>query len=102
MENFIYAPGVNYEGQAAKISTAIIWGVEGYRMGQADEWQLHNEGELHFPTMILQSAADASQACSNAQLHEYGLWVRGSDHERSAHKHMVRFLKKYRVQYPAG
>src|SRR5262249_8296477 len=44
VENFIYT-GANYGGDSARISTAIIWGLEGYRMGRRDEWRKHKRGK---------------------------------------------------------
>ena len=98
MENFIYT-GANYAGDSAKISTAIIWGLEGYRMGRRDEWKKHRRGRAHMPTMVLQNAGDAKAFAKPDLLKEWGVWVVGRDHERSAWQHIAYFLQRYRIQY---
>lgn len=99
-EDYIYAPGVNYSGESAAISTALIWGVEGYRMGRRDEWKEHNPRKTAaIPSMILQPAGVAMQFATNARLKEWDCWVVGRDHERSAFRHLAAFLSKYKTQY---
>jgi hypothetical protein len=103
-EDFIYAPGVNYEGDSGKISTAIIWGVEGYRMGRADEWRKRHKGaKLYIPPMVLQSASEAKSYATAARIKEWGCWVRGYagklEHEFSATQHIAFFLARHRQQF---
>lgn len=99
-EDFIYAPGVNYEGDSGKISTSIIWGVEGYLMGEADEFRrLRRGAKVHAPPAILQSASQAKGFATNARLKEWDCWVVGRDHERSAYQHLAYFLKRYMIQH---
>jgi len=98
-ENFTYT-GANYGGESAVISTALIWGIEGYRMGTADERKSRRGGRrTAMPQMILQEAGQASAAARNAWLKEWGVWVVGKEHERSAWKHVAYFLKRYQKQY---
>jgi hypothetical protein len=102
-ENYIYAPGVNYEGESAMISTALIWGVEGYRMGRGDEWKLsHPRGRKVLPPMILQTASEAKSYATSARLKEWDCWVVGREHERSAYQHMAYFLKSFKIKRPNG
>src|SRR5215831_8075482 len=102
MEDFIYKPGTVYGGDSSEISTAIIWGVEGYRMGQRDEWDKLKRGnkEIHIPDMILQTAGEAKSYATNERMKEFGVWVRGREHERSAWAHVATFLARYIKQHP--
>jgi hypothetical protein len=102
-EDFVYAPGVNYEGESAKISTALIWGIEGYRMGKRDAFLERARGPVKssMPSMMLQTASEAKTFATNARLKEWGVWVVGREHERSAWQHIAYFLKRYRIQFPA-
>jgi hypothetical protein len=98
-EDFVYYGG-SYSGDSAKISTALIWGVEGYRMGRADQWAgSHGKRTVSVPPVVLQTAADAKAFANDARLREWGLWVRGKQHERSAWRHVAMFLKKYQIQH---
>jgi hypothetical protein len=97
-ENFIFHG--NYGGDSAVVSTAIIWGVEGYRMGRADQWAAgHGRRQISVPPAVLQTAGDAKSFASDARLKDWGLWIKGKDHERSAWRHLALFLKKYQIQH---
>jgi hypothetical protein len=102
VENFMYSPGVNYEGETGYISTAIIWGLEGYRMGRQFEWHRHKRGKSHIPSMILQPAGDAKNYASAKRFREWGVWERGfaggKEHQFSAWQHIAYFLYRYRSQ----
>jgi hypothetical protein len=91
-EDFVYTGSNTYSGDSAKISTSLIWGIEGYRMGMSDQL----DGEM--PSMILQTASEAKTYATPARLKEWDCWVRGRDHERSAHQHLAFFLRKYQIQ----
>lgn len=95
-EDFIPKPGQTGGGKDMSISISVIWGVEGYRMGRADEWAGRRKGKPYCPPMILQLASQASTFATDKRLREWGLWVKGRDHERSAHRHMAMFLAKYK------
>ena len=96
-EDFVYAPGVNYEGDSARISTQIIWGFEGFRHGRA----FGGRGlAAKVPAMYLQTASQAKGYVTNARLKEWGLWVVGRDHERSANQHLAYFLAQFRKHNP--
>ena len=101
MEDFIYKPGTIYGGESSEISTAIIWGVEGYRMGTKDEWLKHRRGAfaMHMPDMILQTAGEAKGYATNDRMKEFGIWVRGREHERSAWAHVATFVARYIKQH---
>jgi len=101
MEDFIYKPGTIYGGESSEISTQIIWGVEGYRMGTKDEWSKHKRGAFatHMPDMILQTAGEAKGYCTNDRMKEFGIWVRGREHERSAWAHIATFVARYIKQH---
>lgn len=68
----------------------IAWGVEGYRMGRADQFrQLRPFAKVHQPPMILQPPSHVSTFATKVRLREWDLWVRGREHERSAFKHIA-------------
>jgi hypothetical protein len=99
-EDFVYTGSNTYSGDSAKISTALIWGVEGYRMGRADEYIAQARGrkrQVHVPSMILQTASQAKSYATNARLKEWECWVVGREHERSAFQHVAYFLKHYQT-----
>lgn len=101
-EDFTYMSGVAYHDNdgSASISTSIIWGVQGYRMGRADEWHARKRGQRRkvvVPEMIMQQAGQASTFATGKRLREWGIWVPGKDHERSAWKHVALFLKQYQI-----
>lgn len=102
MEDFVLRPGETGGGREMGISTAIIWGVEGYRLGQADEWARHKRGNLHIPPMILQPAGQAKGYATNKRLRIWDFWVVGREHERSACQHIAYFLKRYMQQNHNG
>lgn len=102
MEDFILKPGEHSGGKEGIFPAMLIWGVEGYRMGQADEWAVtHEGGKLVLPTMVLQPAGMASTYATGARLKSWGLWVVGREHERSANKHLATFLRTYKRQFPS-
>lgn len=99
-EDFIYHSKGQYGGEDSAISTALIWGVEGYRMGQADEWSSRRgRRRLVMRDMILQTAGQAKGFANDIRLREWDLWVVGRDHERSAFRHLAYFLKRYQMQH---
>jgi hypothetical protein len=99
MEDFVYTSANVYGGDEAKISTAIIWGIEGYRMGRLDAFLEDHVGvpnvEAIMPPMILQTAADAKSFATSLRMREWGIWVRGRDHERSAWAHVATCLQRF-------
>lgn len=103
MEDFIQMPGTNPSGKHDQLSSSIIWGVEGYRMGRADEWAEHKRGGklIHLPPVVLQPAA-MGLSTKDYELKESDAWIVGREHERSAWRHIFHFLKHYRMQYPSG
>jgi hypothetical protein len=68
----------------------ILWGVEGYRMGRADEFagRRHSPRKVYCPRVILQHPSLGS-AINPKRLRAYGCWVVGKDHERSAWRHII-------------
>lgn len=106
VEDFVYAPGVNYEGESARISTQIIWGLEGYRMGRRDEW-LQRPGrrkQAIMPPMILQTASQAKSYATAKRFRDNDCWERGfggqNEHIFSARQHIAYFLQRYRTIFP--
>lgn len=94
-ENFIQKPGMTAGGQDSTIPLLIIGGIEGYRYGQAHEWEKnHPVGQLYCPPMILQMAGEASAFANKDRLRQWDLWIVGKEHERSACKHVALRLAK--------
>lgn len=101
-EDYIQVPGNTSGGKETQISSSVMWGIEGYRMGRADEWKEHKRGGVVVPTMILQPAGMAMGAFSNDRLRNIGWWPKGRDHEQSVVKHICYFVKHYVIQHPNG
>src|SRR6059058_6000695 len=56
-ENFIIRPGETGGGLEMSISTSIIWGFEGYRMGSANQFRkLRPKSPIYVPQLVLQMA----------------------------------------------
>jgi hypothetical protein len=68
----------------------ILWGVEGYRMGRAAEFagRRRSGARVYAPRIILQHPS-LGAAIGSERLREYGCWVVGRDHERSAWSHII-------------
>lgn len=99
VENFVLKPGQTAGGSDSTISLALIWGLEGYRMGRRDEWQQHKRGPALIPPMHLQMAGEAVQTAPNSRLKEWDCWVVGREHERSAWRHVALLLKRYMIAH---
>ena len=95
VEDFVLKPGETSGGRDSIAPVPLIWGLEGYRMGRLDEWQQHKRGPAAMPPMILQLASQAKSVATNARMKDWGIWVVGREHERSAWAHIACFLKKY-------
>src|SRR5215471_19868450 len=71
-EDFIYT-GANYGGDSAVVSTALIYGIEGYRMGQAAEWNSRRgRRKTVIPPMIMQQAGQAKGFAKGQRLKDWG------------------------------
>jgi hypothetical protein len=88
-ENFIQIPGLTAGGTDSTLPLLIIGGIYGYRLGALAEWERNENGPAAAPSMILQLAGQASTFATGQRLREWGLWVRGREHERSAWKHVA-------------
>jgi hypothetical protein len=88
-EDFVQRPGGS-GGKEGQSPIRILWGVEGYRMGRADEFRgrQRSQFKVHAPPMILQHPTLGSGVTSK-RLRDYGCWVVGKEHERSAWKHII-------------
>lgn len=103
MEDFILKPGETAGGKDATISLSLIWGLEGYRMGQEDQFKLLKRGAISKrPPMILQMAGQAKSYATGQRLKDWDVWIVGREHERSAWSHIAYFLQKYKQQFPKG
>jgi len=95
-EDFVYRSKQVYGGDDSSISISIIWGIEGYRMGKWDS-QKHDQLD-RYPSMILQTAGEAKSFATKERLKDFGIWVVGRDHERSAWAHIALLLKKLQLR----
>jgi hypothetical protein len=88
-EDFVQRPGSS-GGKEGQSPIRILWGVEGYRMGRAAEFagRRGSEARVIAPRVILQHPSLGSGVTSK-RLKEYGCWVVGKEHERSAYKHIA-------------
>lgn len=99
-EDFVLKPGETAGGKDATSPVALIWGVEGYRMGRSDEFKEARRGrQVSMPPMVLQMAGQASTYATSQRLKEWDCWIVGREHERSAFKHIALFLSRYIQQH---
>jgi len=97
-EDFIQRPGSS-GGKEGQSPIRVMWGVEGYRMGRADEYKgrkINAKSKILAPRMILQTPSDAAAFGKSERLKDWGCWVKGREHERAAWKHVG--LRVARVQ----
>jgi len=97
-EDFIQRPGGS-GGKEGQSPIRVMWGVEGYRMGRADEYKgrkVNAKAKILAPRMILQTPSDAAAFGRSERLKDWGCWVKGREHERAAWKHVG--LRVARVQ----
>lgn len=97
-EDFVQRPGGS-GGKEGQSPIRIMWGVEGYRMGRADEYKgrkVNAKSKILAPRMILQQPGDAAALGSSKRLKDWGCWIVGKEHERAAWKHIG--LRVARVQ----
>lgn len=90
-EDFVQRPGGS-GGKEGQSPIRIMWGVEGYRMGRADEFKgrkVNSKAKIYAPRMILQMPSDAAALGTRERLKEWGCWVVGREHERAAWKHIA-------------
>jgi hypothetical protein len=85
-EDFIQRPGSS-GGKEGTSPERIAWGVEGYRMGAADEYKGRNKGLAHVPPMIWQHPSQAQ--ASSERIKSWGCWIKGREHELSAFRHIA-------------
>lgn len=88
-EDFVLRPGRHAGGKDGISPVRILWGVEGYRLGRADEFKGRRASKVHNPPIILQQPNQASTFATNPRLKTWGVWVRGREHERSAWRHIA-------------
>lgn len=90
VEDFILLPGAHAGGKDGIAPARVAWAFEGYRQGRADRWRT----QKHHTTAIWQPPSAMKY---EAQLKEWGVWVRGRQHERSAWCHVgMRLMKVMR------
>jgi hypothetical protein len=101
-EDFVLRPGPNVGGKEGTSPERIMWGVEGYRLGQADQWNRMRRGRARkvvVPRMILQQPSQAKTFATGRRLREWDAWVVGKEHARSAWQHIGLFVAGYLNAY---
>lgn len=86
-ENFVLRPGQTAGGVDSTLPLALIWGIEGYRMGRG----------MDLTPVVLQEATTALSL--KRWLRDWGCWIVGKEHERSAWCHLAMFTKLYLQQH---
>jgi hypothetical protein len=78
------------KGKTHQSPIRILWGVEGYRLGRAAEFagRQRSSYRVFAPRVILQHPS-LGAGVGSQRLREYGCWVRGKQHERSAWSHII-------------
>lgn len=97
-EDYVPRGGQSPGGKDSILPAFIIGGIEGYRRGTRDQWLKQRRGkatQVHVPPMVLQQAGEAFSFANKIRQKEWGIWVVGREHERSAWCHLALFLKKY-------
>jgi ABC-type taurine transport system ATPase subunit len=95
VEDFVLRPGGHGGGKEGNVSQRIAWGLLGYRLGQADEFERAMQEPATVNQVIFQIPSAMSFA-TDKRLREWGLWVRGREHERDAWRHVAYRLHSIR------
>lgn len=95
-EDFTLRPGSHGGGKDGTSPERITWGFEGYRLGAYHQWlRTFRKAPGHMPAIIWQMPADSHafgkpiDGKSQHKLKEWGVWVVGREHERSAWSHLA-------------
>jgi hypothetical protein len=88
IESFVLGPKTP-SGKAPLRAVNIGQGVYYYRLGSAHEHERWNCGEVPPVFVYWQTPAQASSFARAERLKDWGVWVRGHQHERSAWKHVA-------------
>lgn len=83
-------------GKEGSMPERVLWGVIGYRMGQVAEYKrTHKTTPMMAPPITLQLAGQANTKSSGKELRTADAWIVGKEHERSAWKHTILFIRNY-------
>lgn len=85
--------GYMTKGTTGLSPVRIGWGIIGYRMGMATMFERQGMGPAFTPPVRLQEAGLAMSTLPDARMKEWGLWVKGREHERDAIRHLITQLK---------
>lgn len=88
MEDFQLRPG-RHAGNEGLSPHAIIWCVTGMRHGMAKGFEMGRNKKAHLGSLILQQPSDAKGYATGKRLRDWGVWVKGKEHERSAWQHIA-------------
>lgn len=76
----------------------IAAAVVGYRNGLADAYELGGYGPAAPIETVWQQPGQAKGFCTDDRLRDFGLWVRGKEHERDAWRHFAFFIANEKSQ----
>ena len=95
-EDFTLRPGSHGGGKDGTSPERITWGFEGFRMGAYEQWlKTHRKTPSFMPAIIWQQPGDSAAFSkpiggkSQHKLKDWGVWVVGREHERSAWSHIA-------------
>lgn len=95
-EDFTLRPGSHGGGKDGTSPERITWGFEGFRMGAHYQWiKTHKKTPAWMPAIIWQTPGDSAAfgkpigGKSQHKLKEWGVWIVGREHERSAWSHVA-------------
>ena len=101
-EDWTLEPRFRSKGKDTTIPLRIIWALNGYRYGQADEFDRNGWGPIYQPDMIMQPVNLVKTYATDERLKMWGCWIRGKEHERDAWRHIAYRIAKLQQAAAAG
>ena len=90
MEDFVLRPGAHGGGKEGTSPIRIAWGVWGIRVGRSQEFEEWSPNpQTVIQPIIWQLPSEAAGYATSQRLKDWGVWVRGREHERSAWCHIA-------------
>jgi hypothetical protein len=93
IEDIIIGPNTP-PGKDVKNAIEIGRGIYYYRLGSAHEHERWNCGWVPPVIVYWQTPASAAGFARKERLKDWGVWIRGKEHERSAWKHIALFIAR--------
>jgi hypothetical protein len=94
IEDIIISP-TTPPGKDVKQAIEIGRGIYYYRLGSAHEHERWNCGWVPPVRVSWQTPAQASSFARKERLKDWGVWIRGKEHERSAWKHIALYVARH-------